>query len=274
MKKLLMAGLVVLGGTAMLNAHDMFLRLGSFFLKPHAQATISLYNGTFDHSENVITRDRMADVSIAGPRGEAVHPDTSEWRNDGNITQLDFKTGGAGTYVIGVSTKAKIIALAAEDFNEYLEHDGVLDVLAARTEKNALGNDARELYAKHVKAIVQVGKQRTEGFNFKLGYPIEIVPLQNPYQLGKGEVLEVLVLRDGQPVANQLVYASYTGYHQHDDKGGHAEAVKTRADQNGVAKIKLVGSGHWYIRLIHMTASEKEGANYESNWATLTFEVR
>jgi uncharacterized GH25 family protein len=274
MKKLLMAGLFFLGSAVVLNAHDMFLKLGSFFLKPHAQATISLYNGTFDQSENFITRDRMSDASIAGPQGEVVHPDTSQWRNDGTITQLDFKTGAEGTYVIGVSTKAKIIALAAKDFNEYLEHDGVLDVLAARKEKNALGNDARELYAKHVKAVIQVGALRSEGFQARLGYPIEIVPLQNPYKLGKGGVLEVLVLRDGQPVANQLVYASYAGYHRHDDKGGHAEAVKTRTGQNGVAKIKLVQSGHWYIRLIHMVASEKEGANYESNWATLTFEVK
>jgi uncharacterized GH25 family protein len=147
-------------------------------------------------------------------------------------------------------------------------------VLASRKEKGDLEKDARELYSKHVKAVFQVGQQRSEGFKAKLGYPIEILPLQNPYQLGKGATLEVLILKDDKPAANQLVYANYAGYHRHDDKGGHVEAVKTRTDQNGIAKIKLAQSGHWYIRLIHMVPSNKEGVDYESNWATLTFEIK
>jgi uncharacterized GH25 family protein len=155
-----------------------------------------------------------------------------------------------------------------------LEHDGVLDVLASRKEKGAMDKDARELYSKHVKAVFQVGQQRSESFKTKLGYPIEIIPLQNPYQLGKGATLEVLVLKDSKPAANQLVYASYAGYHQHDDNGGHVEAIKTRTDQHGVAKIKISATGHWYIRLIHMVPSDKDGVDYESNWATLTFEIR
>jgi uncharacterized GH25 family protein len=216
----------------------------------------------------------MLDVSIAGPGSERMHPDTSQWRDSGTTTLLDFKTSGEGTYVAGVSTKPRIIELTAKDFNEYLAHDGVLDVLASRKEKGEMDKDARELYSKHVKAVFQVGQQRSEGFKTKLGYPIEIVPLQNPYQLGKGAVLEVLVLKDDKPAANQLVYASYTGHHQHGEAGGHVEAVKTRTDQNGVAKIKLAATGHWYIRLIHMVPCDKEGVDYESNWATLTFEVR
>jgi hypothetical protein len=250
------------------------LKLESFFLKPNTSVTISLYNGTFEESENVISRDRMQEVSVVGPQSEKVHPDTSQWREAGATTLLDFKTGEPGTYVIGVSTKPRIIELAAKDFNEYLAHDGVADVLASRKEKNELDKDARELYSKHVKAVFQVGKQRSEGFKTRLGYPIEIIPLQNPYQLGKGKALEVLVLKDDNPVANQLVYASYAGYHQHGDDGGHVEAVKARTDQNGVTKIMLVAAGRWYVRLIHMVPSEEEGVDYESNWATLTFEIK
>ena len=274
MKKILLSAIFIIGSGVMLFAHDMFLKLESFFLKPHTAATISLFNGTFAKSENFITRDRMAEVSIIGPQTERMHPDTSHWRNAGTMTLLDFKTGEEGTYVVGLSTHAKMIELSAKDFNEYLEHDGVLDVLAARKEKNEMSKASRELYSKHVKTIFQVGEKRSEAFKEKLGYPIEIVPLQNPYALKVGEVLEVLVLRDGQPVANQLVYASYHGYHKHGDKGGHVEAVNTRTNANGVAQIKLSRAGKWYVRLIHMVASNKEGVDYESNWATLTFEVK
>jgi hypothetical protein len=274
MKRVIIASLLIFISITVLSAHDMFLKLESFFLKPGTSATISLFNGTFEKSENAITRDRMLDVSIAGPGNERVHPDTLQWHDSGATTLLDFKTGGEGTCVAGLSTKPRIIELAAKDFNEYLAHDGVLDVLASRKEKGELEKDARELYSKHVKAIFQVGRQRSEGFKTKLGYPIEIVPLQNPYQLGKGAVLQVLVVKDDEPMANQLVYASYAGYHKHGMTGGHLEAVKMRTDQNGVAKIKISATGHWYIRLIHMVPSGKEGIDYESNWATLTFEIK
>jgi uncharacterized GH25 family protein len=274
MKKVLLPALGVLASGVVLFAHDMFLKLETFFLKPHSSITVALFNGTFDKSENVITRDRMIDVSIIGPQTGRVHPDTSQWRESGNVTRLDFKTGEEGTYLLGVSTKARMLELSAKDFNSYLEHDGVLDVLAARKEKNELDKPARELYSKHVKTIFQVGDKRSDAFKERLDYPIEIVPLQNPYTLKVGGVLEVLVLRDGDPVSNQLVYASYAGHHQHGDTDGHVEAVKTRTNEKGVTQIKLSKAGKWYIRLIHMVTSDKQGVDYESNWATLTFEIK
>ena len=273
MAKSLISLFFILICAAVLDAHDMFLKLTSFFLAPNANATIVLYNGTFEKSENFITRNRMSDVSIAGPGSERVHPDTSRWRNAGATTMLDFKTGNAGTYVIGVSTKAKIIALAAKDFNDYLTHDGVLDVLEARKKNKEVEKGARELYSKHVKAVVQVGEKRSDGYKANLGYPIEIVPQQNPYELKAGDVLSVQVLRDGKPVASRFVYASYAGYHSHDDQGGQVAAVKTRTAAAGMAKINLEKSGQWYIRLIHMVASGRKDVDFESNWATLTFEV-
>ncbi|MCI0695728.1 DUF4198 domain-containing protein [candidate division KSB1 bacterium] len=277
MKKFSIIAILCLCATV-LSAHDMFLKLQSFFLKPRAQATIALYNGTFDKSENVISRDRMQDVSVAGPNSERVHPDTSQWHDAGNTSMLDLKTSDAGTYVVGVSTKPKVIALSAKDFNEYLQHDGVLDVYEARRKSNALEKDARELYSKHIKAVVQVGDKRSDGFKARLGYPIEIVPLQNPYTLKEGEVLEVLVLSHGKPLANELVYANFAGHHEHaktsDGEERHEEAVTTRTDANGVAKIKLEEHGHWYIRLIRMVPSNQKDVDYESNWATLTFEIK
>ena len=51
--------------------------------------------------------------------------------------------------------------LTAEEFNDYLEHDGVTDVLERRRSQGQLTSDARERYSKHVKAIVQVGEPRS-----------------------------------------------------------------------------------------------------------------
>ena len=113
----------------------------------------------------------------------------------------------------------------------------------------------------------------TDTQSFKLGYPIEIVPLANPAGLEVGDTLNCLVLADGRPVADQLVYASHEGFHGHDDSGAHREAVDSRTDEDGVVKVKLSKAGRWYLRLIRMLPVDEEGADYESNWATLTFEI-
>ena len=273
-KKTLLTGAALLLVVGSLYAHDMYLKLSTYFLPPHTETSIALYNGTFAKSENVITRDRMLDVSIVGPGDAVVHPDTTAWWEKDDITWLNFETGASGTYVLGVSTRSRIIDLTSKELNIYLEHDGVLDVLADRRKQGTLGEDARERYSKHVKAIYQVGDTRTDAFAHRLDYPIEIVLLKNPYELGVGATCEVLVLRAGEPVADQLVYASYDGFHGLDEAGNHVEAVKTRTDADGVARFEITQAGQWYVRLIHMVESDEDGVDYESNWATVTFEIR
>jgi len=274
MRKIILTVCFIFAWVGAFKAHDLFLKLDTVFLKPNTNASIVLFNGTFEKSENSITRDRMVDVSIVGPERQRSHPDTSHWRDVATQTVLDIQTGEAGTYVVGVSTAARMIELSAKDFNDYLKHDGVLDILDQRRLKNELTQDATERYSKHVKAIIQVGHKHSGAFSARLGYPAELIPLQNPYDLKRGENLEVLFLKDGKPIANQPIYASYKGLHRHDDAGGHAEAIQLRTNENGVAKFQLAASGQWYIRLIHMQEVEDDEADYESNWATLTFEVQ
>lgn len=265
------------------RAHTLFLKLDSFFLEPNSTATVALINGDFDNSENAIARDRMLDVSVVGPGG-VVHPPESAWRDSAvfhwspdsvDTAMLTFETGGPGTYVIGVSTAARVITLSAEDFNEYLVHDGITALIEERAAAGKTNDEATERYSKHVKALVQVGDARSGEWTHELGYPVEFMPLSNPYELGRGDELQVRFLRAGRPVANQLVYANYEDHHGHDAAGEHVEAVTTRTDADGVATIRLGGTGRWYVRTIHMVETTSEAdIDYESNWATLTFQVR
>ena len=272
MKHLMIFVSVVLSAVGV-SGHDMFLVLPDHDFPEGSPITVALYNGTFDKSENTIDRERMIDVRVIDGKNQGTHPSTSQWREEGTVTYLDFQSGSPGTYVVGVSTSPRMIELTAEEFNEYLEHDGVLDVLEARRRDETADRGANERYAKHVKTILQVGETTTDSFAHRLGYPIEIVPLANPGALGAGQTLEVLVLAEGEPVAGQLVYASFEGFHTHDETGSHREAVKTRTDDSGVARVELTRPGRWYIRLIRMLPVDEEGVDYESNWATLTFEV-
>jgi len=294
-------------------SHDLYLKMETYFLQPNQEATLNLYNGTFEKSENIITRDRMLDASfVAQGKRVAINPD--QWKDlDTTITQLHFITGKPGTYVAGVSTKARNIELTSDDFNSYLEHDGVLDMLEYRTKNNLLNQDAVESYEKHVKAIYQVGEEKTDDWKTVLGYPIEFVPQANPYEKYSGEKLAVKLLLYGQPLTNQLVYADYISTapvhshddhdhshddhdHSHDNHGHshddhshshddhshshseeahtHTSGQKLRTNEQGVVTVNMPEDGIYYLRTIHMeNISNSDDLTHQSKWATLTFEV-
>jgi hypothetical protein len=47
-----------------------------------------------------------------------------------------------------------------------------------------------------------------------------------------------------------------------------------RTSASGVARIRLSAKGQWYVKFIRMAAySGSEKIDYESKWATLTFEI-
>jgi uncharacterized GH25 family protein len=255
-----------------LNAHDLFLRLDSFFVGPESVVVIKVLNGTFSKSENAITRDRLRDVSVVGPLGRS-HIDTTSWEAKGDTSRLAIHIGAAGTYVVGASTAPREITLEAKDFNAYLADDGIPDVLAARKRDGELGKKATERYSKHVKALIQAGDTRSAGFDTALGYPAELVPLNNPYLPKSGGWLRVRALVDGKPVANQLVVSG-----GRPPRGGRLAERRARTDADGVARIRITDRGQWYVKFIHMKKYRADGApsapDYESKWATLTFEIR
>lgn len=285
-------------------SHDLYLKMDSYFLQPNQEATLSLYNGTFERSENIITRDRMLDACIIS-HGERKAIESNQWKDqDSTVTYLSFNTGKAGTYVAGVSTKARNIELSADKFNSYLEHDGVLDILAQRTANDLLDQDAVESYQKHVKAIYQVGDMRTDDWNTILDYPIEFVPQANPYEKYSGDSIDVQLLLDGKPLAGHLVFADYIksahhhshGAHSHQHDGSahshdhdgqqhsshtheandhsHTHGEKYRTNAQGIATVQLPEDGIYYLRTIHMIAlNDSDTLTHASKWATLTFEV-
>lgn len=252
---------------AVFCSHDMYLKMDTYFLKPNEESKIQLFNGTFDKSENVIDRERMLDVSLVG-NGKRTKIEDDQWSEKDSITILNFKSGNEGTWVAGLSTKSRDFEMAANEFNEYLEHDGVLDMLAQRKTNNTLEQDAVERYSKHVKAIFQVGDQKSEDWNTVLGYPIEFVPMQNPYDLHTGAILKVKLLKNGMPLANQLVYADFKAQkngHSHDDSAEHAHNSSDDSHSHSSEKEhshESVGN-HTHENDAHSHANEKEHSHSE-----------
>lgn len=252
-----------------LSSHELFLKTDNHFLKPNTKAELYLFNGTFDKSENVITRDRIINDKVIGPKF-MLQPKSSAYYDKDNVTYLKLKTGGAGTYIAGVSTLPRMIELTSQEFMEYLEHEGLTGVLEDRDKRGVSNLSAKERYSKHVKSILQVGDSFTGQYKVDLEYPIEFIPLENPYQKELGDELSFKLLRDGKPIPNQVVhYSSRTGSDQ-----TQGEENITRTNDEGVVSIVLDNPGQWYLATIHMVLSPERGIDYESNWATITFEVK
>ena len=287
MKRFLLGLLIVI----CFSSHDMFLKLEQYFLEPNTDYVIELVNGTYELSDNVITRDRMLDVSIVA-NGTRTRVDTVQWFEKDKATYLNITTGEPGTYVTGVSTRARSFGQTAEAFNNYLEHDGVLDMLELRKQNGTLGDSAIERYSKHVKTLFQVGEKLTDDYKTELGYPIEFVLLENPYEIHTGHNLPVKLLFNQKPLPNQLVYvgSEVMGHtHTHDGEththGGeshthdadsdhkHDDLLQLRTDEQGIVNVPISSKGIWRMKTIHLVEAEEEGLTHESNWATVTFAI-
>ena len=253
-------------GTA--TGHDLFLKLDTYFLPANSKVTVRVLNGTFKASEALLGRERLVDVTVLGPELRKSGIESVSWRDESQTTLMEFETDAPGTYVVAVSTKFRENSLKAEQFNDYLQHEGIPDVLAVRRKQGEMGKDVRYRYSKHVRALFQVGDKRTDEYKSALNYPVEIIPQKNPYALKLGQTLPVLCTLEGKPLSNQYVIAGW------EDRDGKLHQVKARTDRNGIASFRLGSAGKWFVKFIHMQPIKETGLNYESKWATLTFEMR
>lgn len=261
--------IVLLSATAgALLAHDFFLKPDAFFLPTDATAALPILNGTFATSENTVDRVRFVDVSMASPNGK-VRLDTTAISFRHDTTLLTIHTGPSGTYQVGVATLPRELDLKGADFNAYLKEEAINGVLDERARRGELEKPARERYAKHAKTLIQVGTQRSTPVGPALGQRAELMPMDNPYALPPGGSLRVRCLLEGKPIVGQEVIVGGT-----DAKGLAIPEQVLRSDGDGVVTARLDRSGKWFLKFVHMVPSQRTGVDYESDWATLTFELR
>lgn len=260
---------ITLLGACLFMSHELFLKTDSHFLNPNTASQLYLLNGTFDTSENAITVDRIVAPKIIGPN-YMLAPKEGQFTIEDNITYLNFKTGDAGTYVAGISTLPRVLEMDATAFNTYLAHEGLENTIAERKASNIENTGAKERYSKHVKALLQVGGESSIDFMKPLGYPIEFVPLNNPFEIGLGDAVGFKLLRNGKPLANHIVHYSTAvpGQDTHENENS------LTTNEKGLFSIRPNTKGKWYVATIHMEKKIDEDVDYESNWATLTFEIK
>jgi uncharacterized protein DUF4198 len=262
-----LAGALLLAGATLLSAHDMFIKLDSYFMAAGDTLRVPILNGTFTKSENAIERTRVSAVAVVDS-GRVAHPEPLDWRAQGDTTVFGLILKHEGTYVVGVATHPSTITLKAADFNAYLKEEGLTSILERRKRLGQLNAPAKERYAKNVKAVFQVGEAHTADVGVPLGFPAEIIPLDNPYVGQRSGAIRVQCLVAGHPATGITVFAG--------SQRGFEKPVEKRytPDAEGIVRLKITHSGRWYVKFERMVPSSAKGIDYESEWATLTFGVR
>ena len=156
-------------------------------------------------------------------------------------------------------------------FEKYLASEGLDHVLKLRKERGEETKNGKERYSRYVKTLIDAGDGNTEALNKVVGQTIELVPLDNPYTKQVGDAIRVQLLFRGKPLVNHLISSTYAGASDKPD----TYAQSARTDERGVVTLHLTHSGPWLVRTVHMLPlPDNKDADWESWWASITFEVR
>jgi len=244
-------------------AHDFWIEPGDFRPEPGTPVPVVLMIGEdYVGESQPYDPATIVDFSFSGPGGRR-----SVQGVPGADPAGSFTPAAPGLYLLGFHNTRSFVDLEPARFLAYLEQEGLEQVARLREERGEADRNGREFYSRSAKALVQAGAGPGEGHDRVLGYPVELIPLANPYGLGIGAILPVEFRYRDRPVANVLVVA-YTA-----EEPERKFSARTAAD--GRVMVPLSGSGQWLVKAVHIDElpAEVTEAEWESFWATLTFQL-
>ena len=129
------------------------------------------------------------------------------------------------------------------------------------------------------KTLIVAGKD-DRNLSSPTGHALEVIPLNDPSILKKGDALPVRILFEGNPVSGIEIKAKYAGFDKNDSDHDHGHGEKTYpveaiTDDQGEATLKLETGGFWIILLSHRTPyPDTETCDEYMYNAAFTFEIK
>jgi uncharacterized GH25 family protein len=180
------------------------------------------------------------------------------------------RVAGAGPYWIGYQSHPYPVTLEAQKFEDYLREEGLERIVQERARRGRSTTDGRERFYRCAKALLETTGEgsslRASTLDTPLGFTLELVPHRNPNLPGFAGDLPLTLLFRGKPLSSVLVVAM--------SKVDPGRAVHDRTDRKGSVTLRLSHPGIWLVKAVHMEpASPETGVDWESWWASLTFDV-
>lgn len=157
-----------------------------------------------------------------------------------------------------------------ESFASFVEHKDAAWVLEEHTARGLPTDTFKEAYSRYAKALIAIGDGAGEDRAF--GLETEIVALENPYTDEMADGMDVQVLYQGGPRANEQIEI----YEKAADESVVVSTVKTDAEGRATIPVR---PGHRYmldsvvLREPAPELADELNAVWESLWANLTFGV-
>jgi uncharacterized GH25 family protein len=250
--------------SAPLLAHDLYIVPSAFRLNQDATVQVVLRNGPFPGSLMAPALVRLRDANVLSINGSSPITGLAAGKT---TTTGTARISRQGNVILTVRTVPNTIEMEPHHFTEHLRAEGHDDALAWRKAHHQEPKPGRERYSKFAKALLLAGEP-SDFYRHRVGFVIEIIPEANPYLLKPGDHLPVQVLYQGRPIAGVLVD---TGC---DWQGKTTAKVAGRTGADGRVLVPIPSRGLWMLHAVLMERREEATADWESYWASLTFEVR
>ncbi len=269
---IIIASLTVLILTSLTFAHDFWVVPSRFIIAPGATVSVALNTGDqFPVSDSAVKSERIELASLVTAGGSTPF---MSYRTEGKSTMVDVaaprQDGGA---IVEVVLKPLATKQPRASFDDFVKHEGLDAVSALLAREPQRRAEERRTYAKYAKTLVRIGtgKGAAAVYREPLGHRLEIVPEADPYSLKTGEMLPLRLYFDGRPLAGARVVMGSTDT----ATATQSKLPGVRTDAEGSARLPLDKKGGvHYIHTLHMIPATGADVEWESFWATLTFEAR
>jgi len=247
-------------------SHDLWIVPGKFVLQPGEKVRVFINSGdAFPASDALINAARIESLTFHSP-SSGKNP-ISGFVADAKSLTAEITASEPGAAALALVLEPHLIRLKAEEFNQYLEDEGLPQLVKLREALGESDEPTVERYTKSAKALLSVGDRPNERWSEPTGLKMEIVPQATLSALRRGATLRVVVLFEGKPLSDVTVVGGRAGTPAH--------RVRAMTDSNGEAEVVLGEAGRWYLRALHVIRLQDDPqADWESFWTTVTFEVQ
>ncbi|MGH6612022.1 MAG: DUF4198 domain-containing protein [Burkholderiaceae bacterium] len=248
-------------------AHDTWLQPRRAAVLPGTIAQLDLTSGDkFPAHETAIKQER---IEVARVRLNGNVRDISERAPEKKSLELRTALSDPGIATLWLSLAPHKIELNSKQVKHYLQEIDAPELLGQAWYAGKQSKPWREIYTKHAKAFVLVGRpgraKSDRSWSQPVGLALEIVPEKDPTSLQAGDEFPVRVLKNGAPLADLSLGIVR--------EGGTNRAFRT-TDANGRAVFKVPRAGKWLLRGTDLRQSSKPATDWESDFTTLMFEVK
>ncbi|MGE0289611.1 MAG: DUF4198 domain-containing protein [Acetobacteraceae bacterium] len=242
------AGLLL--GAATSHAHFPWVMATDYTPSPDKAATVYLGWGHSFPLAGFMAEDRVGTLELVSPDGSR----SGLEKKDAGYATPELKTAGA--YVLLAAQKGGFYT-RTKSGNKRQSKEGLSDIIKCSFSSNTM------------KAVFNVGAGAGD-VSKRFEHPLEIIPLDNPGNLGVNDHFKVQVLLHGKPY-DGMIYATYAGFSN--EENTFAYAVGT--DDDGTASIRILSTGTWLIKAnAEQPYPDTKVCDVESYTSTFTFGIQ